>query len=524
MGTCQVTILVTSDVHGHVLPLNYGTNQPEASGLAKIATLIKREKALNENLLIVDNGDSIQGTPLTYHYAKFQPHEPNPMMQIFNHLGYDAAIIGNHEFNYGLGLLEQAVRESRFPWLSANIVDSKTGEPHFGTPYIIKTFANGLRVGLLGLTTPYIPNWEKPDHIRGLRFDDAVACAKHWVKRLRKEEGVDLVVVSYHGGFERDLDTGEPVEALTGENQGYELCMEVDGIDVLLTGHQHQKIAGKTVNGVAVIQPGSFGACLGKVTVTLEKTPEGFRVQSKTSELLCVDDVEADADVVRLIAPYEEQTQRWLDQPIGRIEGDMRIDDPLAVRLKDHPLIEFINRVQMEAAGVDISNTALFDNQSPGFPPDVTMRSVVANYVYPNTLVVLRVTGRDIKAALERSATYFEIDEDGGVRVSDEFTAPKPQHYNYDMWEGIEYVLDIRRPKGDRVTKLNYKGKPVDPDGEYDVVMNNYRAAGGGNYHMYKGKPVVKDIPIDMSELIANYILKHKVIKAEADGNWQVVY
>lgn len=524
MEAFNLVILETSDVHGNVLPINYGTNGQAELGLAKIASLIKEEKHKNENVITIDNGDVIQGTPLTYHYARFLSSKPNPMISILNDLNFDAGVIGNHEFNYGLDILNQAVRESAYPWLSANIVNTETGEPYFGKPYIIKSFTDGPKVGILGLTTQYIPNWEKEEHIRGMRFDDAVETAKKWVKVLKKEEKVDLVVVSYHGGFERDLVSGEPTETLTGENQGYQLCLEVPDMDVLLTGHQHRQIAGNTINGVLVVQPGCNGLTLGKVTVSMEKGQYGYVVLDKDSELLSVDGVEADADVAASVQSYEEAVQEWLDQPIGHIKGDMTVMDPMAIRLKDNPLIEFINKVQMDAAGVDVSNTALFDNQSPGFPADVTMRSVVANYIYPNTLVVLKVTGQIVKDALEKSAGYFTLQEDETVRVSDDFTTPKPQHYNYDMWEGIEYEVDIRKPIGERITLLNYKGKPLEPEQELDVVMNNYRSGGGGDYMMYKGRPVVKDIPIDVSELIANYILEHKVIEATVNNNWKVIY
>ncbi|GGH85576.1 2',3'-cyclic-nucleotide 2'-phosphodiesterase/3'-nucleotidase [Pullulanibacillus pueri] len=525
MSKIECVILETSDIHGNVLPLNYGTNKPSELGFAKVATLIREERKRHENVMVIDNGDVIQGTPLTYHFARFDKENVNPMMKLLNALHYDAAVFGNHEFNYGLGHLTEAVEASHFPWLSANLLNKETGDPYFGQPYILKTVGeSGPTIAILGLTTKYIPNWEKEEHIEGMAFVDVVETAKKWVPFLREEKGADIVVISYHGGFERDLESGEPTETLTGENQGYELCQSVEGIDVLLTGHQHRMIEDKDINGVLLIQPGSTGLALGKVTLTLEETEEGWRCLNKQSELLSVEGVQPDEEVVELIQPYEKATQAWLDQPIGHIKGNMLVEDPLAIRLQDNPLIEFINKVQMETADVDISNTALFDNNSPGFPENVTMRSVVGNYIYPNTLVVLRVQGRDIKAALEQSAGYFELKADGTIGVSPAFTTPKPQHYNYDMWEGIDYAIDVRKPIGERITHIDYHGAPLEMDQSYDVVLNNYRAAGGGDYHMYQGKEVVKDIPIDVSELIANYIIERKVIEPTVDGNWKVIY
>ncbi|MCJ7841749.1 bifunctional metallophosphatase/5'-nucleotidase [Lederbergia sp. NSJ-179] len=525
MKKMKLVILETSDIHGSIFPINYGTNGKADVGLGKIATLIKKERSHNENIILLDNGDLIQGTPLSYHYARImKEQQDNPMIILANELKYDAAVFGNHEFNYGKELLKAAVSESQFPWLSANILDVKTGNPYYGNPYFIKEMEAGLKVGILGLTTPYIPNWEQPEHIEGMHFEDAVEAAQKWVRILKEKEKVDVVIVAYHGGFERDLDTGEPTETLTGENQGYQICQEVEGVDVLLTGHQHRQIFGKEINGVIVVQPGNNGRVLGKVTLDLNDQSGSWQVVSKQSELISVEGIKEDRSLLKKVERYEKNTQKWLDQPIGKIKGDMIVKDPLEIRLGDNPLIEFINRVQMEAAGVDISNTALFDNQSPGFPENVTMRDVVSNYIYPNTLKVIRITGHDMKAALERSAAYFMQYDGEKIKVNPAFTTPKPQHYNYDMWEGIDYLMNISRPEGERIVKLEYQSAKIDPDAEYNVVMNNYRAGGGGEYFMYKGKPVIKDIPIDVSELIANYFLEKKTVTATVNHNWKVIH
>jgi 2',3'-cyclic-nucleotide 2'-phosphodiesterase / 3'-nucleotidase len=519
-----ITILETSDVHGNILPINYANNAKKDLGLAKVASLVNRERQKNPNVLLIDNGDLIQGTPLTYHYVRIDNRDINPIIKVLNYLKFDLAVLGNHEFNYGREILDRAIKESAFPWLCSNIILKDSSKSYTGKPYMIKEFEQGIRVGVLGLTTKYIPNWESPANIEGLAFEDPVEHAKNWVKHLKEEEKVDLVVVSYHGGFERNVETGEPTEKLTGENQGYELCMEVEGIDVLLTGHQHRSIAGKKINGVLVLQPGSQGILLGKADITIEKTNSGVRVVDKNSELLDASEVEEDMEVIDLIKDYEAKTQQWLDQPMGKIKGDMIVRDPMEIRTADNALIEFINKVQMKYSGTEISNTALFDNHSPGFPGDVTMRDIVSNYIYPNTLRVLRITGHDIKAALERSAAYFETYNGKEVRVNPQFSNPKPQHYNYDMWEGIDYLIDISKPVGSRIVKLERSGKPLELKAEYDVVMNNYRAGGGGEYLMFQNKPVVKDIPTDVSELIANYILERGTIEATVNGNWKVIY
>jgi 2',3'-cyclic-nucleotide 2'-phosphodiesterase/3'-nucleotidase len=518
-----LTILETSDVHGNVLPINYSDNSYSNCGLAALSTIITKERELNLNTILIDNGDMIQGTAFTYFHAKTKNNMQNPMIEVMNLMGYDAAVIGNHEFNYGREYLEDAIRTSDFPWLCANITKKTTGKSFTNKPYIIKTFDNGLKVGILGLTTKYIPSWENPETIKDLDFKDVIESADKWLNIMKEKEGTDINIVSYHGGFERDLETGIPTEKLTGENQGYELCKKVDNIDVLLTGHQHRIIEDISVNGVLVLQPGYNGNVIGKVTIVLSKTSGKWSITSKRSSIINANATEVDKRILDSISSIETKAQFFLDIPMGFIEGDMTIKDSLEARLKDNAFIEFINNVQMDAAKVDISNTAIFDNHCMGFKHNVTMRDIIANYKFPNTIKVISLKGADIKAALEKTAEYFCITH-GKIDVSMNGEHPKLPHYNYDMWEGIEYVIDVSKPINLRVTKLNYKNHPLNMDREYAVVMNNYRAGGGGDYLMFKGKTIIKDIPIDMAELIANYILERKTVKAVVNNNWKVIY
>lgn len=515
-----VTILFTSDIHGHVLT---STNGECCFGLSKVATLLKSIQLKAENVLTIDNGDLIQGTPLTYYFAKRLKNKPNPMVLLLNELQYDAAIIGNHEFNYGKAIINQTISQSNFPWLSANIVHHRTKETYFGTPYIVKEFPSGIKVAVLGVTTKLIPQWERPEHIESLAFEDAVESTKRWVQYIHEIEQPDLMVVAYHGGFERDIHTGERLERDTGENQAYAMCQSVDGIDVLLTGHQHRELVGE-VNGVTVIQAGSNGRLLGEVSVTFNKIHHEWHIHQKSANIYSVKHVKEDQQCLQLIKYYQEETNRWLNESIGKVIGDMRISNPFDVRLKEHPYIEFINKVQMEATGVNISCTALFTEKGKGLPANVKVNDIISNYIYPNTLVVLRVTGKDIKEALEKSASYFVLNEDGSIEVSRHFSYPKPQHYHYDMWEGIEYVINISRPIGERIESLTINGAPLQMDKEYDVVMNNYRASGGGNYHMFEGKERIKEVQLDVTELLIEYFMEHKEVEATVNNNWKVVW
>ncbi len=520
-ATVDLTILHTSDLHGNIFPINYASNQPSDVGLAKVSTLLKELRAENDNVMAIDTGDFIQGTPLEYYHAKIDSEPVDPMILAMNAMGFDSTTIGNHEFNYGMALLDKAESEADFPFLSANVVRRFTTAPYY-KPYVIYD-VEGVKVAILGLTTDYIPNWEDTKNIAAVDFADPVKVAAHYVKMLKEEEGADVVIAAYHGGLERDPKTGEPTEDLTGENKGYLLLETVEGIDVLLTGHQHRSIAG-FVLGVPVSMPSNWGKAVGKIELTLDNASGDWLITAKSVELISTSGVEADQEILDLIQPYEDKVQKWLDTPVGTAKGEFYVEDPLEVRLGDDPLIEYINTVQMAYSGVDISSSALFNNDIKGWQEGpVTLRDINGVYIYPNTLKVIEVSGQDIKDALELTATYFTLDENGDFDVAKKWVDPKPRHYNYDMWEGIDYIIDVSKPEGERITKLDYHGKPLDMTATYQIVLNNYRAGGGGGYFMFQGKPVVKDIMMEVSELMGTYLLENEVIDATVDENWEVV-
>ncbi len=513
----KIQLAITSDIHGYLMPTTF-RNQVEPIGLIKIAHVIERLRKIAPTLL-VDNGDLIQGSPLTYYHHRFAKGTLNPVIQIANDLNYDAAIFGNHEFNYGRNVLEEVMDQSKFPWLCANIVDEE-GEP-FASPYIIKTI-DDVRIGIIGVTTHFVTNWEEPENIAGLYFEDAYQSAKKWTRFLRTSKEADLIVLCYHGGFAHDLKTGELDEPNTGENQGYQMCRDLD-FDIFVTGHQHREIAAK-VFGKSVVQPGTKGACLGLIRIEIEKEQGVISKINHEPSLLHIDlHTPMDEKLSNLIEPIYQDTERWLDEVMGTINGNCLFNDAFAVRVQKHPYIELIQKIQMEISHAEISCTALFHDGPGGFPSQVTMRQIVTNYIYPNTLKVLKVSGKHILEALEQNATYFTI-EKGELNVASNFIYPKEQPYNYDMWEGIEYEMDIRKEIGDRVKNVYFKGEPLQKEAYYNVVMNNYRATGAGNFTYFADAEVVKDIQIDMTELIANYFSEFPVIQAECHQNWKVIY
>ena len=516
----ELKIIATSDMHGYIMPTDFiKRGQNLGFGTAKVASLMKKIRAgATGPVLAIENGDFIQGSPLSHFLVTQSGHSVTELTRVVNALDYDCHILGNHEFNNGLDYLQTAIDSYAQPTLCANLLNA-AGEPFFGRAYEIIE-KDGVKIAVLGLTTQYIPHWENPTTIKDITFASVVETAEKYVPELRKL--ADVVVVAYHGGFERDLTTGEPTEALTGENEGYELLERVQGIDALITGHQHREIAA-VINGVPVIQPGYRGAFVGEITLTLEKMPTGFVVVDKAAKIIPTASEVPDAEVSALVAALSEEVETWLDQPCGKVIGDMTIHDAMAARTHEHPYVEFINRVQMAASGVDISGTALFNNEGRGFNDIITMRDIFTNYIYVKTLAVLRVSGADLLATLEKVANYLQLDEQGKIVFNPAFIEPKPQYYNYDMYEGIDYTIDLRRPAGSRITQFSRHGAPIKLDEKLDIVINQYRAVGGGNYAMFSADKIIKEIQVDMTELIADYLAKHPVIEATVNHNFTVL-
>lgn len=515
----HITILSTTDLHGNILPVDYYTNKPDSRGLAKAATIIKRARKTDPNLLLLDSGDTIQGTPLAYYHNRKNNLPPDPTMLAMNALKYDAMAVGNHEYNFGLQVLEKARHEATFPWLSANTYEAGTSRTHF-QPYIIKE-VNGVRVGVLGLTTPGIPNWENQQNYAGLEFRETVSEATKWVKVLRDRERVDLVVVAMHMGLEEDLNTGQlnPGQ-VPNENAAYSIAEKVPGVDIILMGHTHREVPSLFVNGVLLTQADKWARRVARVDVFLEKNAQNqWVIDGKGSSTIAIDEtVKADEEIAKLVEPYDHETQAWLQKVIGESPKELTAAE---ARFHDAAILDLIHRVQLESGKGDLSMAAIFNPQARIPKGPVTVRDIAGLYEFENTLVTIQVTGQQVKEALEHSAKYF-LAYVPNKAVSD-LVDEKVPGYNFDIAEGVSYELDISKPVGQRIRNLRYKGKPLGPEEKLRLVTNNYRVNGGGGYDMYKQAPVVFRSSAEIRDLIIDWVERNKVIPAEPDGNWKLL-
>jgi 2',3'-cyclic-nucleotide 2'-phosphodiesterase/3'-nucleotidase len=516
----RVTILATTDLHGRVFPINYGTNQPSADGLARVATLVRAARKEAPDLLLVDCGDTIQGTPLAYYHNRINNEPVDPMMLAMNALGYTSMTLGNHEYNFGLPVLHKARGEARFPWLSANTLRSGTDEPAF-TPYVVREVA-GVRVGILGLTTPAIPSWENPAHFAGLAFIDPVASARRWVEVLRTQERVDVVVAAVHFGINQNLADGRvPPGEMPNENPALPLAQTVPGIDLMFLAHTHTNIAGLSVNGVLISQAGRWGDRLARADVFLERPDRSsrWRILAKASTTLPISlTTTPDPEILDLVRPYHEATQTWLSQPVGRSAIALSSRE---ARLRDSAIIDLIHRVQLDAGKADISFAAAFTLDATLPAGDVTVRDLAALYIYENTLAVVELTGAEVKDALEHAAGYFRAYQPGLTPA--ELVDPVIPGYNFDTAEGVEYTLDLRRPRGDRVVDLRFGGAPIDLNRRFRVAINNYRLNGGGGYRMFRNARVVDQANQEIRELMIDWVRRNPEISSVPTGNWRLL-
>lgn len=514
----KLTILATSDIHGYIYPTDYReaiADQP--MGLLKASEIIRneREKAVGE-VVLIENGDFIQGSPLAQ-YVNEKIGDPAELVEVLNELKVDAGVIGNHEFNFGIDYLKAAIAEVNHPVLSANIL--KEDGAYLADESAVILTKGDLKIAILGLTTQYIPNWEHPETIKGLKFLSAYETAKKWVPKLRAE--ADIVIVSYHGGFESDLETGEPTERHTGENEGYKILTEIEGIDAFITGHQHREIE-TIVDGVPVIQPGQRGENVGKIVLEIEKNRGTYQVTDSEASLLSSENVHMNQEFQEMYDSLQDEVNDWLDQAIGHTNGNMTIQDPFLARIEKHPYVELINKVQLHYGKADISSTALFSDTVTGYGDEITIRDILVNYPFPNTLAVIKITGKELKAAIEQVANYFVLDKNGEMAVNPSYINPKPQAYNYDMYEGIDYKIDVSQPVGERVVYLVYDGKDVEESDEFELVTNQYRAIGGGNFAMFEGKEFIREVNLSMSDLIIEYIQERKILDVHVSHNFDV--
>lgn len=506
----SIKLIYTSDTHGRITTHDFMTKKQGPFGLSRLSSYLKQ---LNEPYLLMDNGDFLQGSPLLDITRKQTSNQP--VADVFNALHVQYVTPGNHDFNFGLSPLLSFQNAFQGKVICANIY--KDGKPFF-TPYVIHEIG-GIRIALIGLTTEYIPVWERKENIEGLEFKDAVEVTTLLIREHHLKEVSDLIVVMYHGGYEQNITTHEHYGKITAENKGYQL-FDIPEIDILLTGHQHvPQIHSR--EGRWTLQTSHNAVDAGVITVTINEEDSSRRVESIHAELIKLSHYGVDTQVESILNDSIQLTEKQLIQSVGRIKTEMKITSPLSARIQKHPLFQLINHVQMLHTGATLSCASL-PNETHGLPKEVTLLDLYTSFPFENDLVVLEVTGKKILEALEQNASYFSVQE-GQVVVNPKFLHPKVEHYNYDVYDGIEYVIDLRSPQGDRIRDVNIQGNPISLKKTYTLALNSYRATGSGGFDMFKDCKVRSLHPVSYVGMIQEYLERHPDLVVEVVDNFKVI-
>ena len=551
----RLTVLGTTDLHGNVYNWDYFKNAEYTDakandiGVAKASSIIKaiRAEVGAERTLTIDAGDTIQGTPLAYYYAKIDPitgGSTHPMAAAMNQVGYDAAALGNHEYNYGLETLRALEKQLNFPLLSANSVDWNTGAPVF-KPWVIKTVklpdTKAIKVGILGLVTPGVAIWDKANVEGKVKFPGIIEQAKVMVPRL-KAAGADVVIVACHSGDNGKSSWGDALPYV--ENASALLAEQVPGIDAVLVGHAHLEIPQRYVTNaqtgkqVLLSEPYYWGMRVTRMSIDVQKIRGKWQVVHSEATLYNSNVAPEDPAVTGAVAAAHQKVLTYVNGVIGTCTQAM---SAATSRYEDTAAIDFINYVQADAvkkalagtpeASLPVLSIAAPFNKLAAIPAgDVTIRDVAGLYIYDNTLLGIVLTGSQVKAYLEKSAEYFKPCTTTGPVAADTITnANATPDYNYDVMGGLDadltYDIDLARAVGSRIANLAYAGSPVAPDARFVVAINNYRQSGGGNFPGVVAAPVVYNRQIEIRQLLIDWATANKVIDPAAFSSidWKLV-
>ena len=571
-GKHQVSlrILGTTDIHTNLYNYDYYKDaQTQEFGLAKTATLIKEARAEAKNTLLFDNGDLIQGNPLGDYKArvdKLEEGELHPVFQAMKQLDYDAATVGNHEFNYGLEFLDEVLDDAPMPYVSANVYkDDHDNDPsndeHYFEPFTIlkkkvvddsgKT--NVIKVGVIGAVAPQITQWDKA-HLDGkVITKDIVKSVEAQIPKMKKK-GADLIIVLAHSGI------GDAKVSELEENAAYDLT-NVEGIDAIISGHSHSTFPGSyrnlpgvdsekgTINGVPVVMAGSWGSHLGVIDLKIKKEKGKWVVKNSESELRAIYDktnkislAEPDNEVLEAVKEAHEETLNYVRQPVGITTADIHSYFALT---QDDPSIQIVTNaqkwyVEKKVKGTPDENLPILSAGAPfkagggsnyTYIPagTIAIKNVADLYLYPNTVATIKITGANVKEWLEMSAGKFNQIDPTSDKEQPLINRSYPT-FNYDVIDGVTYEIDVTEPakydsdgnlvnaEANRIKNLQYNGQPIDLEQEFLVATNNYRA--GGNFPGVRNQTALKMYPDENRQAIIDYIQEQQTIDPSADGNW----
>ena len=516
----EIVVVSTTDVHGRLRGWDYYADTSEsARGLTRAASIVDSVRTANPgHVILLDAGDLLQGNPFTFVAARVTTDTLNAIVAAMNVMSYDAAAIGNHEYNYGVPYLERAVRQARFPFLSANTY-RPDGSNAF-RPWTIVTRA-GLKVGIVGATTPGVMLWDA-DNIRNkMRLGDIVPAVRKAVGEV-KAAGANAVIVTVHSGLDEPASYDTVSTGLPSENVAARIAREVPGIDLIVYGHSHKEMRELRIGETLLTQPKNWATSVSIAHLRVVPNGTGWRVAESRADIVPVAGHSEERQVLSATEANHRRTVAFVTTAIGSTPVAWHAD---SARTKDTPLIDFILETERKATGADLASTPAYSLDASLDAGPITVAELSRLYPYENTLKAVRISGKQLRDYLEFSSRYYKS-VDTTVSPATPVIDRTIPGFNYDMVAGADYTIDLTRPIGSRVTSLSVKGRPVADTDSFTLALNNYRQSGGGGYAMLRGAPVVYDRQQDLRQLLIDEVARKKVIRPQDyfTQNWRLVY
>lgn len=526
--TVTIRLVETSDVHGAFFPYNFTERRPMEGTMARVSTYLKRQrKTYGDRLILLDNGDILQGQPTCYYTNYVKTDEPNIAAEVINYLKYDAETFGNHDVETGHAVYDKWIKEVKCPMLGANIIDTKTNKPYVKPYTIIER--EGVRVAILGMLTPAIPNWLHESLWTGLRFDEMLQTARHWLKILKEQEKADVIVGLFHSGWD-----GGIVTPTYEEDVARKMAETVEGFDVIFFGHDHTE-RNTTINNTLCMDPSCNAIKVAEATIQIRNG----KVISKKGEIIDVRNEAIDQQYIAHFQPQIDAIRQYVERQLGTFASPMRSRDAF---FGSAAFTDLIHQLQLDETHADISfNAPLTFNTDIKAGP-IYMSDMFKLYRFENKIYVLRMTGEEVRKHLERSYDLWVNtmkSPDDHIMMLNEGSAGDEQRrgfknltFNFDSAAGIDYVVDVTKPDGQKVHILQFSdGRPFDEKAWYKVVMNSYRGNGGGELLTQgAGIPLdsINNRIIFMSERDQRYYLTQKIeregkVEGKALNNWRFI-
>ena len=546
--TVNIKIIETSDVHGAIYPYNFIADKPSNNSLAQVYTYVQNERAKdNQSVILLDNGDILQGDPAVYYYNFEKTDTTHLLAQVMNYMKYDAATVGNHDIETGHPVYDKFNNELNFPWLAANAINTETGEPYF-PPYSI-IHKDGIRVAVLGMITPGIPNWLPKNIWSGIEFEDKILTSKKWVPIIMEKEKPDLLIGLFHAGVDFSYDN-QSADSPRNENASQLIAEQVPGFDVVFVGHDHHewnfKVVDANGDSVLILGPASRANSITVANINLEFDSKN-KMWNKNifGEIISIKEISADENFMNSFQDEFNEVKNYVSRPIGEFTRTVSAKSSL---FGNSTFTDLIHQIQLELTNADISFTAPLSIYSEISEGTVYVKDMFDLYRYENLLYTLELSGKEILDYLEYSYSgwfntmesiddnllQFETDKNGNLILSKRSNAPmlKNRYYNFDSAEGIKYIVDVSKPEGERVSITSMSdGALFDLSRKYKVAINSYRGNGGGG-HLVNGagipkgkltKRVINSTEKDLRYYMMKWIEEQNIVEPTENVNWEVI-